>query len=520
MQHRQDLLDFPAPDTPWAKALALFCSPASWVYARVGATCSNAIVGIFLLSYFAYAALGSELIGPAPLLWSAAFASYLAVSLQAHMIATRNAAQMTFKTLTDGRWNSQKEPHAKHSVQLMIYQLHSRIQLLAGATRHAANEVSGSCQHMDSNTVALSQRAEEIASMLEESASAMEEFSATVERNMLTTHEAAKRAEKATNLVLSAQGALDSLVNTMADNAKESLSVMQSITMIEDIAFQTNLLALNAAIEAARAGEHGRGFAVVASEVRKLSQRAAGAAADAKKIVSECLEEIASSRTASEAASQSMRTISGFAEKTHLLIQDIALASNEQTEGAEQIKNAVEQMASITQQNAAAADEMVRISALTNQDARALLSRIDVFGADRFKGSDVAVGLVKQMLQDIESNGFEEACATLNKQSASPSRAVIEHGLTIWRDDGLCLADGTEPLLVGKSAKTDFRQEQQNDQKYLNEQLKQTNNAWRICKAKNSRTGKWQEKLIYAHRINGQMACVTSGVFAQEVEHV
>jgi methyl-accepting chemotaxis protein len=520
MQQRQDSLDPSVPETPWAKAFALFCAPASWVYTKMGATCANAIVGIFLLSYFAYACLGPELIGPAPLWWSAAFASYLAVSLQAHMIATRNAAQLTFKTLTDGRWNSQMEPNAKHSVQLMIYQLHSRIQLLAGATRHAANEVSGSCQQMDSNTVALSHRAEEIASMLEESASAMEEFSATVERNMLTTHEAAKRAEKATNLALSAQGALDSLVNNMADTTKESLSVMQSITIIEDIAFQTNLLALNAAIEAARAGEHGRGFAVVATEVRKLSQRAASAAADAKKIVGECLEEIASSKNASEAASLSMRTISGFAEKTHLLIQDIALASSEQTEGAEQIKNAVEQMASITQQNAAAADEMVRISALTNQGARDLLGRIDVFGADRFKGSDVAVGLVKQLLQDIESQGLEATCDLLNKRNAAPPSALVEHGLTIWRDDGVCLADGTEPLLVGKSAKTDFRQEQRNDHQYINDQLHRTNNAWRICKTKNPRSGKWQDKLIYAHRVPGHMACVTSGVFAQEVEHV
>ena len=499
--------------------LARITAPMVLLLSKAGVAFGNAVVGVMMVLFFGMASLG--IADTHPMLFSlfAAFTIYVAFSVQMHMVEVRKTSQRIFEKLTNGRWSAQREPDPKYIVQHLTYKLHSRIQQLAGSTRQAANEVAGSCKQLDSNTAALSHRAEEIASMLEESASAMEEFSATVERNMVNTQEAAKRAEKASHLVLSAQGALDSLLDTMGDSSTESMNVMGSIAMIEDIAFQTNLLALNAAIEVARAGEHGRGFAVVATEVRKLAQRASLAAADAKLIVGECLEELSSSRTSTEAASQSMKIISDLVAQTHQLIQDIASASAEQTSGSEQIKAAVEQMATITQQNAAAADDMVRVSAITNKDALGLLAKIDVFGEDRFKNTDTVVGLVKQVIQDIEERGLQEVCDSINLSNANPSLDQCEHAVAIWSFDGPCLAHSAISNIVGKDLSNDARTHLPVDIEIIRKQLRTTQKSWQVCKVKLPASGKIVDKLVYAQLVQGHEACVTAGVFEREHDH-
>ena len=157
---------------------------------------------------------------------------------------------------------------------------------------------------------------------------------------------------------------MDELTGSMKEIARSSEETQKIVKTIDEIAFQTNLLALNAAVEAARAGEAGAGFAVVADEVRNLAMRAAEAAKNTSGLMEDIVRKIKNGEKLVEVTDGAFKEITDSSLKVVNLIGEIAAASQEQSQGIEQVNKAVAEMNSVTQQTAAGAEELASVMAM------------------------------------------------------------------------------------------------------------------------------------------------------------
>ncbi|MYM37858.1 methyl-accepting chemotaxis protein [Duganella qianjiadongensis] len=304
--------------------------------------------------------------------------------------APLNAAVSAADHVADGNLSQRIEAgrgrdETTHLINAMA-RMNSNLADIVQQVRHGTVSISAAAAQIAADTVDLSARTEHQASALQQTATSMEELTATVQQNAAHTAQASSLVADSRALADRGGSVVQQVVQTMDSINQSSRRIADITGVIDGIAFQTNLLALNAAVEAARAGEQGRGFAVVAGEVRNLAQRSAAAASEIKQLIATSVAQVEDGSQLVSEAGSAMQAIVHSVQQVSNVIRDIAIASEEQRCGIEQINQAIVEMDGVTQQNAHLVDQTTNASAQLDQLAGALsevVARFRLEGAAR-----------------------------------------------------------------------------------------------------------------------------------------
>jgi methyl-accepting chemotaxis protein len=281
-----------------------------------------------------------------------------------------------------GRLQQAAMPQRHDEIGKLTSALHTMDGQLTGVVlqvRSGAEAVSDASQQIAQGNEDLSRRAQQQAAALEETASAMEEMTAAVQLTAAHARQAASLAATALSHAETGQTVTEEAVGAMQHIEASSRRIFDIVEVIDELAFQTNLLALNAAVEAARAGQEGRGFAVVAAEVRRLAQRSAQSAKEIRTLITEATEKVSTGSALVSVSAQALAEILLHVRAASGLVDGIAVSSEQQATGIDQVNAAVTTLDQGIQGTAALVEQAAAASQLLYTQASELRGRVDFF---------------------------------------------------------------------------------------------------------------------------------------------
>ncbi len=247
-------------------------------------------------------------------------------------------------------------------------------QVMDGLTQ-SSERVATTSQQVSSASRSLSAGIAWQTESIGETTASLSQMVAVIQGNADHAQEVNRLMKQSRRITERTQGSVTRLAEAMQEIHQAIEKSRRIIGTIDEIAFQTNLLSLNAAVEAARAGQAGAGFAVVAEEVKKLAMRSTEAAHDTESLISRTVEKVSQGFDSLNANAEDFKNLAQSVNTVEGLMERIAAASQEQSQGIARIQEAVKRMETVVGEN----QQSTRIFTTAFANLNAQVERIRAF---------------------------------------------------------------------------------------------------------------------------------------------
>ncbi len=270
------------------------------------------------------------------------------------------------------------------AVPLAVRSIVAPLKAISDDVQGSAEQVAAAAGQIATSSQSLAQGSSEQSASLEQIAANITEVSTMISNDANNLQQADALVKDSGSAMAMAEEGMKRLKAAMAEISAASLDTQKIVGTIDEIAFQTNLLALNAAVEAARAGEAGAGFAVVADEVRSLAMRAAEAARTTSQLIEGTVKKVADGDSLANEVSKTFVGAAEGAGQLGSIVVEVAASAREQAQAMDQVRQAMGQIETVTQDQAATSEEAA--SASEQMSAQAEMMREVAVNLDKLVG--------------------------------------------------------------------------------------------------------------------------------------
>jgi methyl-accepting chemotaxis protein len=250
----------------------------------------------------------------------------------------------------------------------LVQEMNEGISVLASSSEEilaATSQVASSTQETATAISEIATTVAEVKQTAVLAGSKSQGVSESAERTRQIAQGGRQAVEEALSGMQQIREQMQAVAESIMRLGEQSQAIGEIVASVGDLAEQSNLLGVNASIEAVKAGETGKGFSVVAQEVKALAEQSKQATTQVRGILGEIQKAMTKavllaeqgSKTVeigyqrAQASGEAIRSLSSNIEESSEMALQIAVTSQQQMVGMDQVASAMESIRQASQDN-------------------------------------------------------------------------------------------------------------------------------------------------------------------------